>query len=173
MSRNERGVREVPDPFAPGRLRSGLSPQRPFRNAQVPRKTRCRLPNGRVVLTSWRCVSLHPSAWKLVAYGGFSREENIIILEARSILCAVRCAESKSSLGCLLITTSHPFQSCIGSLRLVGVCFVLSFRWIPSGVDPSDKRSRFFHRDHDPSKSHLHVIAQRLPRFPHAQTGDK
>ena len=42
--------------------------------------------------------------------------------------------------------------------------FVLSFR---------DKRSRFFDRDYDPSKSLLHDLAQRLPRFPHARTGDK
>ena len=37
---------------------------------------------------------LDPTEWKLVAYGGFVREENIIVLEARSILYAVRCTES-------------------------------------------------------------------------------
>ena len=38
---------------------------------------------------------LDPSEWKLAAYCGFFREENIIILEARSILYAVRFAESR------------------------------------------------------------------------------
>ena len=35
---------------------------------------------------------LDPSEWKLTAYGGFFREENIIVLEARSIfLCSLMC----------------------------------------------------------------------------------
>ena len=38
---------------------------------------------------------LDPSDWKLTAYGGFFRKENIIVLEARSILHAVRYAESR------------------------------------------------------------------------------
>ena len=50
--------------------------------------------------------------------------------------------------------------------------FVLSFRWIPSELNSSDKGSRFFDCDYDPNKSLLHVLAQRLPRLPRAQTGD-
>ena len=38
---------------------------------QVRRRTRCRLPNGRVVLTSRRC----PSAWELVVNGGSLRDK--------------------------------------------------------------------------------------------------
>ena len=33
-----------------------------------------------------------PSEWKLEAFGGFFHEENIVVLEARSILYAVRYA---------------------------------------------------------------------------------
>ena len=40
--------------------------------------------------------------------------------------------------------------------------FVLSFIWIPSPIKYSAKGSRFFDRDYDPSKSLLHVFAQRL-----------
>ena len=43
--------------------------------------------------------------------------------------------------------------------------FVLSFRWIPSELTCSEKRSRFFVREYDPSKSLLRVLAQRLTRF--------
>ena len=45
----------------------------------------------------------------------------------------------------------HSFQSYVGSLRLAsGQAFVSSFRWIPSELNYSDKRSRFFDRDYDP-----------------------
>ena len=43
--------------------------------------------------------------------------------------------------------------------------FVSSFRWIPSETNYSDKGSRFFDRDYDPSKSLLRVHAQRLTRI--------
>ena len=49
---------------------------------------------------------LDPSEWKLAAYGGFFREENVI-LEARSILHAVRYAESNSPLGLFLILSDN------------------------------------------------------------------
>ena len=42
--------------------------------------------------------------------------------------------------------------------------FVLLVRWIPSDLNYSGKGSRFLDPDHDPSKSLLHVIAQRLTR---------
>ena len=68
---------------------------------------------------------LNPSEWKLAAYGGFFREANIIILEARSILHGVRFAESLYPSGRLLIlcdTLALVRALCKGrveSLRLV------------------------------------------------------
>ena len=50
---------------------------------------------------------LGPSEWKKVAYGGFSREENIIILEARSILYAAQYAENNYPPGRLLILSDN------------------------------------------------------------------
>ena len=47
---------------------------------------------------------LDPSEWKMAAFGGFFREENITILEARSILYAVRFAERRYPPGRLLIS---------------------------------------------------------------------
>ena len=46
---------------------------------------------------------LDPSEWRLAAYGGFFREENITVLGAPSILYAVRNAESNYPPGGLLI----------------------------------------------------------------------
>ena len=107
----------------------------------------------------------------------FFREENIIILEARSILYAVQYAESKYPPGRLLILSdnlalvlalckaqkthsqtlktfyiafSHASYLCVWFLG----GFLSSFRWmIPSELNYSDKGSRFFDRDYDPSKS--------------------
>ena len=50
--------------------------------------------------------------------------------------------------------------------------FVLSFGRIPSELNYSDKGSRFFHRDYDPSKSILGVFAQRFSRSSLAPTFD-
>ena len=50
---------------------------------------------------------LNPSAWELMAYGGFFREENIIIHEPSSILYAVRFAESKYPPGRLLVLSDN------------------------------------------------------------------
>ena len=50
--------------------------------------------------------------------------------------------------------------------------FVLPFRWIPSELICSDKGSRFFDRDYDPSKSLLHVLALHLTRPSPARTID-
>ena len=51
--------------------------------------------------------------------------------------------------------------------------FVLSFRGKPSEFNYSDKGSRFFDRDYDPSKSLLHVLAQCLTRSSPARTSDQ
>ena len=112
----------------------------------------------------------------------------IIILEARSM--SVRYAESTYSPGGLQILSdnlavvlalckrrSKKFTLLSDMRRIFAsgfrARFVLSFRWIPSELIHSDKGNRFCDRDDDPSKSLLHVLPQRLPRFLHAQTGDK
>ena len=130
------------------------------------------------------------SEWRLVAYGGFFRAENIIIIEARSILYAVRDAESRHPLGRLSILSDNLAlvpALCTGrsnKFTLLSVMrrifasgfrarFVLSFRSIPSELNYSDKGRRFFDRDHDLSKSSLHVLAQRLTRSSPTQTCDR
>ena len=50
---------------------------------------------------------LDPSERRLAAYGGFFREGNIIVLEARSILYAVTYAESSCPPGRLLILSDN------------------------------------------------------------------
>ena len=78
---------------------------------------------------------LDPSEWTLAACGGFTRDENITGLAARSILYAVRHAESGFPPGRLPIfltmlrwcwrsaldarKLSHCFLTCVQSLRLV------------------------------------------------------
>ena len=74
----------------------------------------------------------------------------------------------------MLNTFLHCFESCVESLLLVSWrVFVLSFRWIPSELHYSNKGSRFFDRDYDPSKSLLRVLAQRLTRSSPAWTSDQ
>ena len=127
------------------------------------------------------------------AYDGFFREENIIVFEAHSILYPVRYAESSYPPGRLLILSGNlvlVLALCKGrsnKFTLLSVMrrifpsgfragFVLSFMWIPSELDYSDKGSRFFHRDYDSSKSLLHVLAQRsgllFPSLNHLDDGE-
>ena len=121
---------------------------------------------------------LYHSKWRLAAYGGFSREENIIVLEARSILYAVRHAESNYPSGRLLIFSSnlalvpalckgHTFFTLLSVMRRI---FASGFR---AGFVLSFKGNRFFNRDYDPSKSLLHVRPQRIARSSPAQTNDQ
>ena len=58
---------------------------------------------------------LDPSEWRLGAYSGFFREENIIVLEACSVSYAVRCAQRNYPTGRLLILSE---QSCAGTSAL-------------------------------------------------------
>ena len=51
--------------------------------------------------------------------------------------------------------------------------FVLSFSWLPSESNFSDRGSRFFDHDCDPIKSLLHVLAQRLTRSSPSRTSDE
>ena len=50
---------------------------------------------------------LDPSEWRLGAYSGFFREENIIVLEACSVSYAVRCAQRNYPTGRLLILSDN------------------------------------------------------------------
>ena len=126
---------------------------------------------------------LHHSERRSVACG-FFREENIEVLDARSILYAVRHAESSYPPGRFLIISENVavvlafFKGRSNTFTLLSVMrrifasgfragFVLSFR---SELNYSDKGSCFFNRDYDPSKSLLHVLAQRSTRSSPAQT---
>ena len=62
--------------------------------------TRCRMPKESCADSPEVSLQLlDPSEWRLTACGGLLCEGNIIILEARSIFCAVRNAESMCPLG--------------------------------------------------------------------------
>ena len=50
---------------------------------------------------------LDPSAWKLAAYRGIPREENILVLETRSILYSVRFPERRYPPGRLRILPAN------------------------------------------------------------------
>ena len=120
----------------------------------------------------------------------FFREENIVVLEARFIWCAVRNAESRCPSARLLILSdalalvralckgrSNKFTLLSVMRRIFASCvragFVLSFRRILSELNCSDKGSRVFDSDYDPSKSLLHDLAQRLTQSSLAQTSDQ
>ena len=79
-------------------------------------------------------------------YGGFFREGNIIILEARSILCGVRYPDSGYPPGRVLILSDNLALALALCISLLSVTrrifasvfragFVLSFRWIPLDSD--------------------------------------
>ena len=156
-------------------------------SVQARTKMRCRLPKENCADFSEVSLQLPASsAWRLLACGGFFCDEHIIVLEARSILYAVRYGESCCPPGRLLILSDNlalvlarsddfPLLSvmrriCVSGFRAGSV---LPFRWILSESNYSDEGSRFFDRDHDPSKSLLQVLAQRLPRFSPAPTVTK
>ena len=100
MSRNGQGSGAVPAPSVPGRVR--FAPSRRMlkfgRGVSLAHRESCAdFPEVSLQL-------LDPSEWRLVAYGDLFREEkNSIVLEARSILYAVRYAESRYSPGRFLI----------------------------------------------------------------------
>ena len=117
---------------------------------------------------------LDSSDWKLAAYGGFSREDNIVVHETRSLLYAVRYAQSSYPLGHLILSDNLTMPSVMRQIIASGfrAGFVLSFRWIPSELNYSGKGRRLFDRDYDPCKSLLHVFAQRLTQSSPARTCD-
>ena len=156
VSQTGRGSREVPSPSVPGRVRSIPSLQMSF--LECPSSV-----ENEVSRAGFLEVSLQiwdPSEWRLAAYGGFFREENHIILEARSILHAVRYAESRYPPGRFLILSDKlalvpalckgrskwlTLRSVLRRIFASGFTAgcILSFRWIPSDLTYSDKGSRF------------------------------
>ena len=120
---------------------------------------------------------LDPSEWRLAAYGAFFRDENIIILEARSFLYAVRYAESCYPPRRLLIFSDH-LALVLSVMRRIFASrfragFVLSFRWIPSELSFADKEAASRTVTMTRAKSLLQVLAQRSPRFSPARTCDQ
>ena len=172
------GSTEAPGPSVPDRLR--FAPSRHVglecSSSNEEGESLVQKERERESCADFREVSLQildPSEWRLAAYGGFFRDENFI-LEARSTLYAVWYAEGKYPPGHLLILSDNlalVLALCTGRSnqitllsvlrRIFASCFqagfVLSFRWVPSELKFSDKGGRFFDRDHDTSKSLLHV----------------
>ena len=134
---------------------------------------RCRLAKRGIAQTFPKCQVVDPSEWTLAAYGSFFREENMMVLEARSILYPVRYAEGRRPLGRLLVLSDTFlrwcwrsasakdaqtfllwFQSCVQYLRLFSgkVLFYRSGGNRYIFFKNFDKGSRFFDRDYEPSK---------------------
>ena len=140
VSLNGQGSRAVPGPSVPGRVRSAPSRRTLLQGCSslddevslARRESRADFPEVSLQL-------LDRSEWKLAANGGFFREENIMVLEARSILCAVGHADRSNPPGRLLVLSDNlalvlalcqgrsNFFYCVGSLRLVSGQ-VLSYR---------------------------------------------
>ena len=96
VSRNGQGSREAPSPSVPGPMRFAPMRQMSIWKVRVRMSMKCLLPEGRVARTSltFRCHFWIPrnGDWRRTMV--FFREKNIIVLEARSILYAVRYAEN-------------------------------------------------------------------------------
>ena len=88
-SRDGQGAREAPGLSVPDRVRFAPLLRMSIWIVQVQTRIRSRLPKEKVARTSrkFRC-----NFWRLAACGGFFRAENFMVLEARSILYAVRYA---------------------------------------------------------------------------------
>ena len=99
-----------------------------------------------------------PWAWKLAANGGFWRDEDIIVLEERSILYVVRHAESRYRPRLFLILSDNlvlvlalckersNIFSLLSVMRRIFASgfragFVLSFKWILSELNYPKKKS--------------------------------
>ena len=81
------------------------------------------------------------SEWKLTAYGGSFREDNIIVLEARALLCAVRRAEIRYPPGRLLIFSDN--HALFAALQMRSNIFLIAFSralclcvWLPGRFCP-------------------------------------
>ena len=96
MSQSGQGSREVPGPSVPGRVRSAPSRQMLFWSLDEAEVSLARK-ESRADFPKVSLQLLDPSECGLAAYGGFFREENIIILEAHSILYAFFCRKSLSA----------------------------------------------------------------------------
>ena len=123
---------------------------------------------------------LSVDAWRLLDYGRFVRDEDMLSLETRSALRAVQSAFARhrnvrilhllDNLALVLLLTkgrtrSFPVLAVIRRIHGIAYCancdFV--FRWVPSEVNYSDRRSRFYDAEYDPSKcvlNRLRVLQQ-------------
>ena len=145
-SQSGQGSSEAPGQSVPCRVRFAPLLRMSILHIQDQTRMNCRLPKERVARTFWVCrlQLLDPSEWKLVAYGGFIRDENIIVLEARSFfVCCQLCRDLFSAwtpLESFLTTLRwcwrsasdaqiclHCCQSCVRPLRLASGQ-VLSYR---------------------------------------------
>ena len=161
-SQTRRGSREAPwSVCARSRALRSVAPDVDLGSSGSATKggDRADLPEGRVVEISFQLMD--PSEWKLAACGGFFREENITVLEAHSILYAVRHAGSRYPPGRLLILSDNLALvlalckgrsniSTIASSHASNLCVwfqvpVLSdlSRWMPSELNYSDKVKSF------------------------------
>ena len=170
-SQRGQGEGEAPSRSVPGRVRFAPLFRMSTWNVQVQTRMRCRLPKE-------SCADFPEASLQHLDFSHtlFFRDENIIVLEARSILCIVRYAESCCPPGRLLIFsdnlslvlalcevhTKH-FTSLSVMRRICAsgfkAGFVLSFRWILSKLNYSDKGSRFFDRDCETTRaSHFFML---------------
>ena len=172
------------DPFAPGRLRFGLSLQRPVSECLSSEEDEVSIARqeSRADFPEVSLQLLDPSEWILTAYGGFFHVECIIILQARSILDAVRYAESKCPPGRLLVLSDNVallLAICKGRSKhftLLSVMrrifasgfwakLVLSCWWIPSGLNYSERGGRFFDCDLTRANHFIHISCATLTTF--------
>ena len=101
---------------------------------------------------------LSVNACRLVDYDRFMRDEDILLLKARSALRAVQCAcERHRECACTFLARHFG----IGSVGLkYGIAYRANcyfvFRWVPSEVNYSDRGSRFY--DADPCECFLNRL---------------
>ena len=84
-SRSEQGLREAPSPSVPGRVPSVPSRQEVGFECSSVDEDEVSLAKELRELPEVSLQLVDLQEWKLTAYGDFFREENIFVLEARSI----------------------------------------------------------------------------------------
>ena len=126
-SQSGQGSGEAPGPSVPSRVRFAPSLQMSIKNVQVLTRMKCRLPSGSCTdLLEVSLQLLDPSERRLAASGGFCRNENIIVLEARSALFAVRCAESCAG-DCAMQRTLKQFYKVPSSCPCTALTILTAF----------------------------------------------
>ena len=146
-----------------------MTPQDHLTTAQTPQST---------IHWSWRSGNLHHLGWRATRVGPGqnphirhlhepNHEGNGRSIHNTGASALRRALKNVSNMSTLLSVLCRIITSGVWA------GYVLSFRWIPSELNYSDKGSRFFNGDHDPSKSLLHVLAQRLTRSSPERTSDQ